>query len=74
MTDEIARSFKDYDGKVVTSITAEAGEIRIAICQDGQWVTFSADVLDRIVQARTDFEEMTNREPRLAVARAGGQL
>lgn len=73
MTDEIARSMQDYDGNVVTSITAEAGETRVAICQNGHWVTFSGGVLDQIAQARADFETMTSLEPRIAVARAGGQ-
>lgn len=73
MTDEIARSMQDYDGPVVMSITSEVGETRIALCQNGHWVAFSGDVLDRIVQGRKDFETMTSLEPRLAVARAGGQ-
>lgn len=73
MTDEIADTFDAYDGPVIVSVSSEIGETRIALHQNGKWITFSGEVLDRIMKARADFEVMANISLRLFVARCGGE-
>ena len=69
MTDELSRKFHDYNAPVYTTVHTEGGETRLSVQQDGDWVSFSSDVLDQIVKARDDYREKTNAEPRLTVAR-----
>lgn len=65
----LERKLSDYNGPVITSLSKEINETRISLHQDGRWVSFSSEALDRIVEARDDFNTLANRDTRLAVAR-----